>query len=179
MKLDLCLQLRYAEWMQNAPPRHAPIRLDACNLAASFGVIGDKWSLLILRSALYGVRRFDDFKAELDIPRTVLSDRLKKLVAAGIMARRDYRMPSSRPRPEYVLTPMGEDFRLPFLAMTQWADAWLGQDRPKPLSLKHKISSSRVHIGMLDENNVFVEPENVRVHFADWALVETERKQSH
>jgi hypothetical protein len=47
-----------------------------CNLAGSFELIGDRWTLLILRSALYGVRRFDDFQADIDIPRSVLSNRL-------------------------------------------------------------------------------------------------------
>jgi DNA-binding HxlR family transcriptional regulator len=155
--------------MQNAPPRRSPIRLDACNLAASFSVIGDRWSLLILRSALYGVRRFDDFKTELDIPRTVLSDRLKKLVANGIMARRDYKMPGARPRPEYSLTAMGEDLRLPFLAMTQWADAWLGDPDQKPLTLKRKATGARVHVALVDGDAQTVAMADVRLHLADWA----------
>jgi DNA-binding HxlR family transcriptional regulator len=156
--------------MENGPPRkNSPVRLDACNLAASFGLIGDRWSLLILRSALYGVRRFDDFRAELEIPRTVLSDRLKRLVACGIMARHEYQTPGSRARPEYFLTQMGEDLRLPFLAMTQWADAWLGKDRSKPLTMNCKDDGSLVHIGFLDANNNHVAAEEVEFQFAEWA----------
>lgn len=152
--------------------RRSPIRLDACNLATSFGLIGDKWSLLILRSALYGVRRFDDFRAELDIPRTVLSDRLKRLVVNGIMTRHEYQTPGHRARPEYILSQMGEELRLPFLAMTQWADSWLGKDRPKPLSLRRKANGSAVRIGMLDESDLNVTADDVDVHFAEWALAE-------
>lgn len=150
--------------------RRSPIRLDACNLAASFGVIGDKWSLLVLRSALYGVRRFDDFRAELDIPRTVLSDRLKRLVANGIMTRHEYQTPGSRARPEYVLSQMGEELRLPFLAMTQWADAWLGDNRPRPLTLRRKANDSAVRIAMVDESDFSVSAEDVDIHFAEWAV---------
>jgi DNA-binding HxlR family transcriptional regulator len=158
--------------MENNPHRRrSPIRLDACNLATSFGLIGDKWSLLILRGALYGVRRFDDFHAELDIPRTVLSDRLKRLVVNGIMTRHEYRTPGHRTRPEYVLSQMGEELRLPFLAITEWADAWLGDDRPRPLSLSRKANGSAVRIGMLDESNLSVTADDVDIHFAEWARV--------
>ena len=110
---------------QKSPPRRSPLPPQDCHLARAFDVIGDRWTLLILRSALYGVRRFDDFAAELGAPRTVLADRLKRLTAAGLLARRDYREPGRRARPEYWLTPKGADLRLPFLALTQWGDLWL------------------------------------------------------
>jgi DNA-binding HxlR family transcriptional regulator len=155
--------------MQNDPPQHSPIRLDACNLAASFALIGDRWSLLILRSALYGVRRFDDFKTELNVPRTVLSSRLKKLVLAGIMARQNYQTSGSRPRPEYVLTPMGEDLRIPFLAMTQWADTWLGSVEPTPLRLIDKSGGAAVRIGMINKQGAEIAYDEVKYLLADWA----------
>src|SRR5256885_15992714 len=75
--------------MTDAPPiRRSPVAMRDCNLARSFELIGDRWTLLILRSALYGVRRFDDFQADLDLPRSVLSNRLAALVESGIMERR-------------------------------------------------------------------------------------------
>jgi DNA-binding HxlR family transcriptional regulator len=92
---------------QKPPPRRSPLPPHDCHLARAFDVIGDRWTLLILRSALYGVRRFDDFASELGAPRTVLADRLKRLTAAGLLARRDYREPRRRARPEYWLTPKG------------------------------------------------------------------------
>ena len=67
--------------------RRSPVEACNCNLARAFELIGDRWMLLILRSALYGMRRFDDFQAELDVPRTVLSSRLAALVDSGIMER--------------------------------------------------------------------------------------------
>jgi len=82
--------------MTDAPPiRRSPVALRDCNLARSFELIGDRWTLLILRSALYGVRRFDDFQADLDVPRSVLSNRLAALVESGIMERREYREEAS------------------------------------------------------------------------------------
>jgi DNA-binding HxlR family transcriptional regulator len=155
--------------MQNPPPRHSPIRLDACNLVSGLGLIGDKWSLLLLRSALYGVRRFDDFKAELDIPRTILSDRLKKLVLAGIMVRQTYQVSGNRPRLEYILTGMGEDLRLPLLAMTQWADAWLGGVEPKPLRLVDRATGTSVRIGLVNSEGSEIAHHDVKYLLADWA----------
>ena len=117
-----------------SPPRRSPLPLETCNLARAFALIGDRWSLMILRSALFGVRRFDDFAAELGAPRTVLANRLKRLTAAGLLARRDYREPGRRARPEYWLTPMSASLRLPFLALTEWSDHWLSDDHPPPLA---------------------------------------------
>src|SRR5215510_6014834 len=98
--------------MPDRPPlRKSPVPLHDCNLAKSFAMIGDKWSLLVLRAALYGLRRFEDFQAELDIPRTVLSDRLSKLVANGLLTKRNYHEPGSRARPEYWLTEKGQALR--------------------------------------------------------------------
>lgn len=154
----------------------SPIRLDACNLATSFSLIGDKWTLLVLRSALYGVRRFDDFSSELDIPRSVLSNRLKRLIANGLMVRSNYTVPGARARPEYILTKMGEELRLPFFAMTQWADEWLGSCNQKPLTLRTKVSQLPVRIAMVDNRGAEVQNEDFEVHFANWArAVEPEK----
>src|SRR3954468_20133178 len=106
--------------MTDIPPRRrSPIPLRTCNLSKSFELIGDRWTLLILRSALYGVRRFDDLQADLDIPRSVLSSRLAGLVESGIMAKRQYREKGHRTRIEYPLTKMGTSLGLSFFAMTE------------------------------------------------------------
>ena len=71
-----------------APPivRRSPVAARHCNLARGFELIGDRWTLLIIRSALYGVRRFDDLQADLDIPRSVLS-RAESWRSANIVRR--------------------------------------------------------------------------------------------
>jgi len=121
-----------------------------CNLARGFELIGDRWTLLILRSALYEVRRFDDFQADLDIPRSVLSNRLAGLVESGIMERREYREDGQRARIEYPLTGMGQALRLPFIAMTQWGDQWLG-DGQAPLTPRSKASGQKLTAALVDE----------------------------
>jgi DNA-binding HxlR family transcriptional regulator len=88
--------------------RRSPVSLRDCNLSKSFELIGDRWTLLILRSALYGLQRFDDFQADLDVPRSVLSNRLAGLVDSGIMERREYREGRQCARIEYPLTRMGQ-----------------------------------------------------------------------
>jgi DNA-binding HxlR family transcriptional regulator len=122
--------------MEKSLPNRSPVPPDACNLAKSFALIGDRWSLLLLRAALYGVRRFEDFQVELNIPRTVLSNRLVQLTEKGFLEKRPYKIPGSRPRPEYWLTPMGLALRLPFIALTQWGDRWVGGDKPPPMTIR-------------------------------------------
>jgi len=137
--------------MTDAPfVRRSPVPPDQCNLWKAFGLIGDRWTLVILRSALYGVRRFDDFQTELEIPRSVLSHRLAGLVELGIMERREYREDGQRARIEYPLTDMGRALGLPFMAMTEWSDHWIGKDT-SPLTLRSKTTGQRLRVAMVDE----------------------------
>jgi DNA-binding HxlR family transcriptional regulator len=137
--------------MTDAPlVRRSPVPPDQCNLWKAFGLIGDRWTLVILRSALYGVRRFDDFQIELEIPRSVLSNRLASLVELGIMERREYREDGQRARIEYPLTEMGRALGLPFMAMTEWSDHWIGKGT-SPLTLRSKTSGQRLRVALIDE----------------------------
>ncbi len=97
-----------------APP------LENCGLAAAINVVGDRWTLLIIRSALYGVTRFDELQTTLGMPRTVLSNRLKRLVENGVLRRRAYKEEGQRTRHQYVLTQKGVDLALPLMALMQW-----------------------------------------------------------
>jgi DNA-binding HxlR family transcriptional regulator len=137
--------------MAEIPLRHrSPISLRNCNLSKSFELIGDRWTLLILRSAFWGLRRFDDFQADIDVPRSVLSNRLAALVESGIMQRRDYREAGQRGRIEYPLTRMGQALGLPFMAMTAWGDRWLG-DGISPLTLRSKSTGQKFSVALVDE----------------------------
>jgi len=94
-----------------------------CALARSLEVVGERWTLLILRDAFYGVRRFGDFQAHLDIPRAVLADRLRGLVDEGLLARLPD--PEHTGRHVYELTPSGRDLWPVLYALA----AWGGQHR--------------------------------------------------
>ena len=130
----------------------SPVPLDICHLVKAINTIGDRWSLLILRASLFGVRRFDDYQKEMGIPRTVLSGRLSKLVDAGVMARQTYKETGKRSRPEYVLTDAGEALRPVLMALTQWGDDWLSDGATPPISFTHAQSRQRVKPAFVDED---------------------------
>ncbi|MEO0883838.1 MAG: helix-turn-helix domain-containing protein [Pseudomonadota bacterium] len=145
------------------PPRtrRSPVPLEQCNLARAIELIGDKWNLMILRSALYGVRRFEDFHAELGVPRTVLSGRLKALVDNGLLMGQTYKEPGRRSRQEYVLTDRGQDLRGILIALTQWGDRWLA-DGDAPISFTEKAGGA-VRTGFVNETGQEVGPEELRI----------------
>jgi DNA-binding HxlR family transcriptional regulator len=107
----------------------------ACSIARTLQVIGDRWSLLILRDAFRGVRRFDEFADDLGIARNLLADRLGRLVRHGIFEKVPYR---DRPvRYEYRLTARGLDLSPALVALMRWGDKHLTDDEP-PVVLVHK-----------------------------------------
>lgn len=94
-------------------------------MARAMEVVGDRWSILILREAYYGVKRFDEFEYYIGIASNILSTRLKKLIDAGVMAR--VPLPEHAGRYEYVLTEKGRDFFPAYLALKKWGDDWLAE----------------------------------------------------
>ncbi len=106
-----------------------------CSLARAVGVFGDSWTLLIVRDGLQGLTRFDEFQRSLNVARNTLSDRLGKLVDAGIMTKRFYQ--DNPPRYEYLLTEMGRDFFPVLAAMLAWGDKWLDDGGGAPVTLHH------------------------------------------
>jgi DNA-binding HxlR family transcriptional regulator len=96
-----------------------------CSMARAMEIVGDRWSILILREAYYGVKRFDEFEYYVGIAPNILSARLKKFVDAGVMAR--VPLPEHAGRFEYVLTEKGRDFFPAYLALKKWGDDWLAE----------------------------------------------------
>jgi DNA-binding HxlR family transcriptional regulator len=94
-----------------------------CSIQASLDILGDRWTILILRDAFRGVRRFDDFRRDLDIARPVLTDRLKRLVENEILGRHLYC--ERPPRYEYRLTARGMALSPTLVALMRWGDEWL------------------------------------------------------
>lgn len=114
----------------------------ACSIAGTLDIIGDRWTLLILRDAFRGVRRFEEIQRDLGIARNILTDRLQKLVAAGILERRPYQQ---RPnRYEYRLTPRGVDLSPALVALMRWGDKWLAGENGRPLVLTHRGCGSEL-----------------------------------
>jgi len=122
---------------KNQPQR----RLDALERAAD--VLGDRWTMLILREAFYGVRRYGDMARNLGIARNVLAARLKDLVANGLLERRLYR--SEPDWYEYVLSDSGRDLYGAIVAALHWADVHLLAAGEPELRLRHRPCGQQTH----------------------------------
>lgn len=107
-----------------------------CSIAQSLEIIGEWWTLLILRDVFLGVRRFDDFVARLGIARNVLTDRLNTLVDAGVLERRTY--DQARGRCDYVLTDKGRALWPVMTALRQWGDEWILGTGNEPVLVEHR-----------------------------------------
>ena len=100
-----------------------------CSIARALELVGERWTLLIVRDAFLGLRRFDEFQDSLGVARNVLAERLNRLVGEGILERNAY---SERPpRFEYRLTEKGRDLAIPLLALMQWGDRHLSDKPPR------------------------------------------------
>lgn len=136
------------------PVGRSPIPLAECALARAIGVIGDGWSLLILREALCGVERFDAMCEDLAIPRSVLADRLARLIEAGILEQTTYREPGQRSRKAYVLSETGRALIPALVALRAWAEDHLPGGRSR-LRLQDKDGQEiSVHLLRADGTKV-------------------------
>jgi DNA-binding HxlR family transcriptional regulator len=107
-----------------------------CSVARALAVVGDRWTLLVLRDAFLGVRRFDEFQRTSGVSRHRLADRLRKLVRAGVLERVRY---AERPaRYEYRLTEKGRDLYPVVVSLTRWGDRWLAGQAGPPVELVHR-----------------------------------------
>ena len=107
-----------------------------CSIARALGVLGDRWTLLIIREAFSGVRRFDDFRRHLGIARNVLTCRLQRLLDAGVLELRPYQ--ENPPRSEYRLTEKGLDLHNTVISLMTWGDRWLTGPEGPPLRVEHR-----------------------------------------
>lgn len=122
---------------------------DPCSIARTLDLVGEKWSLLVLREVFSGVRRFDDLRRRTGAPRQVLSARLGSLVAAGLLRRHPYREPGQRTRYEYRLTAAGMDLYPVLVALLRWGDRYLVQPTGGPsVELTHRDCGEPVDLAM-------------------------------
>lgn len=124
--------------------RSADLIHEHCSIARPVGLLGDRWTLIVLRQAFAGVRRFDDFQSSLGISRALLSDRLGGLVDAGILRREPYR-DAIRTRDEYRLTEKGMDLYPVLMALRTWGDKHMVDDGPM-LLYRHRDCGGEAEI---------------------------------
>ena len=136
-------------------------RAAPCSIARALGVVGERWTLLILREIFRGSGRFDDIRGALGISRNVLSARLDALRAEGVLERVAYQ---DRPvRFEYRLTEKGRDLYPVLLSLLRWGDRWLTEGDSPPLTLIHRGCGKEVAPEMSCEHcGEPLEPGNTR-----------------
>ena len=123
-----------------------------CSIERSLGVLGERWTFLILREAFMGATKFAEFRERLGIAPDVLSDRLSTLVEYGVMEREPYQEPGARQRFAYRLTLAGTELRVVLHALQQWGDKYL--PRPEGPSMLRRIRGTDVpvHVGYVDDH---------------------------
>jgi DNA-binding HxlR family transcriptional regulator len=129
--------------------RTADYSHQVCSVAATLEVVGDPWTLLILRDAFAGVRRFEQWQERLGVARNVLAARLKSLVAHGVLERLAYC--ERPPRYEYVLSPKGRDLYDVLLTMAAWGDRHVYGGTGGPICYVHKACGQRFSPGLVCE----------------------------
>ena len=107
-----------------------------CSVARTLSVIGDRWTMLILRNAFLRMRRFEDFQASLGLTRHLLASRLKRLVDEGLLERLPYQQAPLRH--EYRLTDKGKALHPVLMALTAWGDQWMDRGAGPPMLLQHR-----------------------------------------
>lgn len=115
---------------------------EPCSVARALAVVGDRWTLIILRDCFLGVRRFDQFESRLGITRHVLTDRLKKLVENDVLTKVPYQ---EKPlREEYRLTEKGLALHPVIMSLVHWGNTYMTDERGVPLVHIHKTCGHRM-----------------------------------
>src|SRR3954468_3975625 len=119
-----------------------------CSIARTLQVVGEKWTLLIIRESFYGATRFEQFHRVLQCPRNLLSERLTKLVAEGILERSEYREPGSRARNEYRRADPGGELVPSLHALREWGDRHKADPAGPPALPRHVGCGKQVHVAL-------------------------------
>jgi DNA-binding HxlR family transcriptional regulator len=133
----------------------------SCSIARSLGVLGERWTFLILRDAFLGATRFAQFRDNLGVAPDVLSDRLSTLVEYGVMEREPYQDPGARARFAYRLTPAGRELQVVLSALQQWGDEHVPCVGGPSILRRVRGTARTVHVGYVDERGREVEPDDV------------------
>ncbi|MFJ3231128.1 winged helix-turn-helix transcriptional regulator [Streptomyces sp. NPDC086787] len=145
------------EWLE--------VSTENCTVQRTLDLVGEKWTMLILRDAVNGVRRFDEFRRHIGLSEAVLSDRLRKLTAAGVLTTVPYREPGSRSRNEYRLTRKGWDLWPVLVALRQWGEAYAPDPAGPVLDLRHGACGAPVRVVVeCAEEHVALAPDEVSAH---------------
>ncbi|ROO59483.1 HxlR family transcriptional regulator [Micromonospora sp. Llam0] len=122
--------------------------IDNCTIARTMEIIGERWTVVVLREVFNGVRRFDQMRERTGVPRQVLTNRLTMLVDQGLLRRHPYQEPGERQRYEYRLTGKGLDLWPVLVALLQWGDRYCADLDGPPLAVAHRDCGAEVGVTM-------------------------------
>ncbi len=132
-----------------------------CTLGRAMEILGEKWTILVLRELFMGIRRFEDLRIRTNIPRQVLTNRLAGLVQHGLVRRHPYQAPGARTRDEYRLTEKGFDLYPVLASILAWGDRYLGDPGGSPLALRHRDCGAPIHVELRCESGHVSVPRDV------------------
>ncbi len=139
------------------------IERERCSIVGALDAIGDTWSVLVLRQLFFGVHRFNEIQDGLGISRSVLTDRLSRLVELGVIKTVPYQESGHRVRNEYRMTRKGVGLLPLMVALMQWGDVYVNADNP-PVALEDKSTGERVRLelrtdsGPIQANDIIPRP---------------------
>jgi DNA-binding HxlR family transcriptional regulator len=137
---------RHLEVEQTPPASFEEARLRDCSIKHTLDIVGEKWTLLVIREAFNGAVRFEEFLTNVGCSRAVLSERLATLVQHGVLRREPYRTPGQRERYQYLLTEKGYDLFVALVALMQWGDRWEAGAKGGPVVIRHRDCDELVHV---------------------------------
>lgn len=124
------------------------LKHEACPVARGLSVVGDRWTMLVLRECFLGIRRFEVMQTRLGITRHVLADRLRKLEAEGLLRREQYQ--ERPPRSEYRLTDKGKAFYPVLVSLITWAENHVPGDGPSNITLLSRGTGEKLQPQLTD-----------------------------
>jgi DNA-binding HxlR family transcriptional regulator len=135
---------------------------DNCTIGRATALFGDKWSFVVMREVFPGLRRFDDMRVRTDIPRALLTDRLRRLVGSGLLRREPYKEDGQRTRDEYRLTEKGLDLYPVLVALQEWGDKYLADPGGSPIEFAHRDCGAQVRLVLrCDDGHDLASPREV------------------
>jgi DNA-binding HxlR family transcriptional regulator len=144
--------------------RHDALASMPCAIARSMAILGERWTLVILREAFMKARRFEDYQQGTGIARNILTERLNKLVEHGILERRPYAEHPGRTLYEYRLTDKGLDLYPVLVSLMQWGNKYGGFEDP-PVKLHHKTChTDQTPVMVCGECGEELRPREVHAH---------------
>lgn len=131
--------------------REIKLNRDYCPLMKAAAILGDKWGLMIIREAFFGFKRFDDFRENLQISKSVLSTKLRMLLEHEILRKVPYQTDKQRQRYEYALTPKGQDLYKVLIGLIEWGNDYLVDGGYQKVAILSAHDKAPLKTQLLDE----------------------------